>query len=144
MAFTDNSLDAVCEKLTQRLITNILLLAHPIPDASIKRINAPFTTPNNAPWIRLNINNFGPIDQDASGCYEINRGIFDVFVFYPKGTGSRKAFEVAQSIKSLYTAEIFDDVVIESVLVNPTSEPDSSPWYGTNVQINYTFEGHTS
>lgn len=138
---TDNDLAAVESRLINRLLSNIPV---GFTAAQISVPNASFTTPNATPWMRCTLQNFGPIDQDASACYEVNEGVFTIGIFYPKGTGSQAALSLAKTIKSLYTAEIFDDVVIESVRVNPTSEPDNSPWYGVNVVATYTFEGHTA
>lgn len=138
---TDNDLGIVESKLIGRLLSN---LPAGVTASMIKFPNANFNTPNATPWLRCSLSNFGPIDQDASGCYEVNSGIFTIAIFYPKGSGSQAALSLAKTIKSLYTAEIFDDLVVESVRVNPTPEPDSSPWYGVNVSVNYSFEGHTS
>lgn len=138
---TDNDLALVEQKLIGRLLSNI---PAGFTAAKIKVPNANFTTPNDSPWLRCSLSNLGPIEQDASGCYEVNSGIFTIGIFYPKGSGSQAALSLAKTIKSLYTAEIFDDLVVESVRVNPTPEPDNSSWYGVNVSVNYSFEGHTS
>lgn len=144
MAFTNNSLALATKALVDRFKNNLAGLPTILPVTRIKFINAPFTTPNNQNWARVSINNFGPIDQDASAKYEINQGVFTVSYFVPKGTGYDAAMDMAHAIKALYTAEIFDDVVVTSVLVNESSEPESSPWYGINISINYQFEGMTS
>lgn len=138
---TDNDLAIVESKLITRLLSNLPV---GITAARVHVPNANFTTPNNQSWLRCSMSNFGPIDQDASGCYEVNSGIFTIGIFYPKGVGSQAALTLAKTIKSLYTAEIFDDLVVESVRVSPTPEPDNSSWYGVNVSVNYSFEGHTS
>lgn len=145
MAHTNNSLAMATKALVSRFRTNLAGLPTVIPESNISFINAPLPqTPNNSPWARVSINNFGPIDQDASGKYEINQGIFTVSVFYPIGTGYEAAMNMAHAIKALYTAEIFDDLVVTSVLVNESPEPESSPWYGVNISVNYQFEGMTS
>lgn len=147
---TDNDLGIVEQKLVNRLrlqfpIATVLAgAAYNIPVSNFKYPGASFTTPNALPWVRCSLSNEGPIDQDASGCYEVNAGKFTIGIFYPKGTGSQAALSLAKTIKSLYTAEIFDDLVVESVRVNPTPEPDNSNWYGVNVSVNYSFEGHAS
>ena len=138
---TDNQLDAVERKLVAAFQAATL---DPVV-ANIKYPNGHFTTPNNANWIRINTPiNSGPFEQDASGCYEINQGFMVIQVFTPKGSGSQTALKLAQQIKSIYTAEQFDDLMIESVVVSPAPEPESSPWYGINCQVNFTFEGFTS
>src|SRR5690606_31440925 len=110
----------------------------------VKFINAPFTTANNQSWASVSIRNFGPIDQDASTASEINQGIFTISYFVPKGTSYDAAMDMAHAIKALYTADMFDDLVVTSVLVNESPEPESSPWYGVNISVNYQFEGMTS
>lgn len=142
---TDNALHLVEALLIQRFIDNIGTLNPAIPLTRVKFPNAQFTTPNNLSWIRINspINN-GPIEQDASGCYEINSGFLVISTFFPKGSGSQNAMKVAHQIKALYTAKILGDVAVISVIVSPTPEPESSPWYGCNTQINFQFEGYTS
>jgi hypothetical protein len=142
---TDNSLDLVESLLVERFNSLRSTITPPIPTTSIHYPNAPWATPNNAAWVRINSPiNFGPIEQDASGCYEINSGIMVFQVFFPKGTGSKNAMSVAQQIKGFYTAEVLGDLVVESVVVSPAPEPESSPWYGINCQVNFTFEGYTS
>lgn len=144
MAYTNNSLAIATSKLVARFSDNLGSLPDPLPKSRVKFINAPFVTPNAQSWARVDINNFGPVDQDASGAYEINQGIFTISYFVPRGTGSQAAMNMAHAIKALYTAEVFDDVVITSVIVSPSPESESSPWYGQNISINYQFEGMTS
>lgn len=141
---TDNDLATVESVLIGRLTANLGTLPDTFTASVISFPNAQFTTPQNSQWMRLTINNLGLIDADASGTYEVNRGTFDVQIFYPRGTGSQKALQVGKAVKSLYTAEILSDVVIESVSVSPSPEADSSPWYGVNVTIQFTYEGFTS
>jgi hypothetical protein len=141
---TDNQLYEVVAKLEKRLKDGLSALPFPITLEKVCWINASFTTPNNLPWLRNSIINFGPIDQDASGSYEINQGLYVIGVFWPKKSGIGDPLRQAQAIKSLYTGEFFDDVVIESVTVSPTPEPESSSWYGVNVSITYSFEGATA
>lgn len=136
---TDNDLAEVEIKLV-----SAIMAAPPFVDF-IQVPNGPGETPNNGNWIRINSPiNTGPFSQDASGCYEINRGFMVVQVFTPAGTGSQKAISLAQELKTLFTAELFDDVTIESVVVSPSPEPSGSPWFGVNCRINFTFEGYTA
>lgn len=136
---TDNQLYKVEQRLVAAITTS------PPTVAQILLPNAPGNTPNNGTWIRINSPiNFGPFSQDASGCYEINRGFMSVQVFVPRGTGSIAALTLAENIKSRFTARTFDDVTIESVVVSPSPEPDNSPWFGVNCRINFTYEGFTS
>lgn len=150
--YTNNQIDAVADKLEARLLGGLAALPVAMTTASVGWINAPFTTPSNTPWMRTSIVNFGPIEQDASGCYETNAGVYSVQVFWPKFSGGRACMRQAQAVKSLYTAEIFDDVVVTSVTVSPGSEPQLSglgapplaQWFGVTVTVNFTFEGFTS
>lgn len=138
MAATDNNIE-----IAAGVLESILKAALPslsIPMTSVNWIGAKFTTPNATPWLRTSVFNLGIIDQDASSCYEINRAQFTVGVFYPKGTG-RAPMTTGKLIKNLYTAEKFDDVVVEQVTVSPTSEPESSSWFGVNVVVTFTYEG---
>lgn len=138
MAATDNSIGEAAAKLESLLNASLVSLS--IPSANVSWIGANFTTPNNAAWLRTSVFNLGIIDQDASTSYETNRAQFTIGVFYPKGTG-RTAMLTGKAIKDLYTAEIFDDLVVEQVTVSPTSEPESSSWFGVNVQVIFTYEG---
>ena len=111
----------------------------------VKYPNANFITPNNSPWARLESpQSFGPISTDASGCYEINDGVFRVSLFWPNGSGSRAAMKAAHEVKELYGQPDYDDVTITSVVVSPAPEPSSSPWYGINIVISFQYEGHRS
>lgn len=143
MAFTNNSLALATKALVDRFKNNLSGLPTTLPATRIKFINSPFTTPNNQNWARVSISNFGPIDQDASGQYEVNQGIFTISYFVPKGTGYDAAMDMAHAIKALYTSEILDDLVVNSVLVNESPETESSSWYGINISVNYQFEGMT-
>lgn len=107
--------------------------------------NLKFTTPNDAPWCRLSMTpSVFPVSTDASGCYEINQGVFNVALFWPKGSGSKAIMAAAHEVKELYETAALDDVIIAGVTVNPTSEPESSNWFGVNVNITYQYEGHRS
>jgi len=141
VAATDNSIAEAAEKLENRIKTALPIAS--IPMSSVSWIGAKFTTPNNAPWLRTSIFNLGIIDQDASTSYETNRAQFTIGVFYPKGTG-RAAMVTGKLIKDLFTAERFDDLNVEQVTVSPTAEPESSSWFGVNVQIIFTYEGVVS
>ena len=138
MAATDNSIAEAAEKL-EALLKAALPIAS-IPASSVSWIGARFTTPNNTPWLRTSVFNLGIIDQDASTSYETNRAQFTIGVFYPKGTG-RAAMVTGKLIKDLYTAERFDDLNVEQVTVSPTAEPESSSWFGVQVQVIFTSEG---
>lgn len=138
MAATDNSIAEAAEWLEARLKAALPSLS--LTTASVSWIGAKFTTPNNAPWLRTSVFNLGIIDQDASTSYETNRAQFTIGVFYPKGTG-RVAMVTGKAIKDLYTAEKFEDLVVEGVTVSPTSEPESSSWFGVQVVVTFTYEG---
>lgn len=149
MAATDNSIFEAAGVIEGRLKANIASITYkltsspsPLPFSvnDVSWIGAHFTTPNAKPWIRNNVINLGIIDQDASMSYETNRAQFTIGVFFPKGNG-RAAMDTAKQIKDLFTKEIFDDLVIEQVTVSPTAEPESSSWFGVNIQIVFTYEG---
>lgn len=149
MAATDNSIYEAAGKIESHLKANLpsityKLVQNPLPvlftTNLINWIGANFTTPNAAPWIRNSVVNIGIIDQDASNSYETNRAQFTFGVFFPKGHG-RAAMDTGKQIKDLFTREIFDDLVVEQVTVSPTAEPDSSPWFGVNVTVIFTYEG---
>lgn len=107
--------------------------------------NAKWQTPQNAAWARVGLTPVNArISTDASGCYEINQGIFNIAVFWPKGTGTKAAQAAAHEIKTLYETADLDDVTIAGVTVVPTSEPESSNWYGININVTYQYEGHRS
>lgn len=142
--FTNNDLSIVEFKLINLVLDNLSELYEETLLNQIKLPNAQFDVPNNSHWIRLNSPiSTDPISQDALGIYEINSGFFVVQCFYPRGTGSQSAMKMAKSIKDLFTAEIFDDLVIEYVAISPTSEPEKSDWFGVNCKIKFSFEGYT-
>lgn len=138
----DNALHFV----EDRLITAFAAaLPTDIVSANVKYPNASFATPNNSPWARLESpQSFGPISTDASGCYEINDGVFRVSLFWPKGSGSKAAMEAAHEVKELYGQPDYDDVTITSVVVSPTPEPDDSLWFGVRINVNFQYEGFRS
>lgn len=150
MAATDNSIAEAAEKLENRLKTALPSMSYiidgvtyPFAMSSVSWIGSRFDTPNNRAWLRTSIFNLGIIDQDASTEYETNRAQFTIGVFYPKGTG-RAAMVTGKLIKDLFTAERFNDLNVEQVTVSPTAEPESSSWFGVNVQIIFTYEGVVS
>ena len=138
MAATDNSLAEAAEALESRL--KLAMPIASIPLANVSWIGARFTTPNNAAWLRTSVFNLGIIDQDASTAYETNRAQFTVEVFYPKGTG-RAGIVTGQIIKGLFASERLGDLNVEQVTVSPNAEPETSPWFGVNVKIIFTYEG---
>lgn len=149
MAATDNSIYEAAGKLESHLKASIATITYklvqnpaplPFTIGMVSWIGASFDTPNAAPWIRNSVVNLGIIDQDASMSYETNRAQFTFGVFFPKGHG-RAAMDTGKQIKDLFTREIFDDLVIEQVTVSPTSEPESSSWFGVQVQVIFTYEG---
>jgi hypothetical protein len=149
VAATDNSIYEAAAKIESHLNANISTITYklkenplpaPFTTLMVSWIGASFTTPNAKPWIRNSVVNIGIIDQDASNSYEINRAQFTFGVFFPKGHG-RAAMDTGKQIKDLFTREIFDDLVIEQVTVSPTAEPDSSPWFGVQTTIIFTYEG---
>jgi hypothetical protein len=102
-------------------------------------------TPKNKPWARISpAMCFGPISTDASGCYEINEGRLIISLFWPRGSGSIAAMSAAHQVKELFHRPNYDDVIIPSVVVSPTPEPESSNWFGVNITINFQYEGFRS
>ena len=113
--------------------------------ATTKVPNGTFDTPNNEPWARVGLTpQNSPVSTDASGCYEINQGVYNVGLFWPKRSGSRAALQAAHEVKELYDANTFDDVKIIASVVSPSPEAESSLWYGVNINITYQYEGHRS
>ena len=141
----DNALYLVEERLVEAFIAGA---PADILAANIKLPNFGFTggeTPDNEPWARLESpRGFGPESTDASGCYEINSGLFVLSLFWPKGSGSKKIMQAAHAVKELYDANTFDDVTITSVVVSPTPEPEESLWFGVRINVNFQYEGFRS
>ena len=138
----DNALHLVESRLVSAFIAS---LPAGIIAARVKYPNASFSTPNSQPWARLESpQSFGPISTDASGCYEINDGVFRVSLFWPKGSGSTAAMTAAHEVKVLYGQPVYDDVTITSVVVSPTPEPDDSLWFGVRINVNFQYEGFRS
>jgi hypothetical protein len=145
VANTDNDLAQVETKLAARLTSGLSGLYEAFTADLVKWPGQPFTTPSSK-WMRFSLSGVGVVDQDASGSYELNRGFCTISVFYPRGKydSSFKALSVAKTVKSLYTSEKFDDLVIEQVSVSPSPEPDGSNWFGVNVTIQFSYQGFTS
>lgn len=139
----DNNLSLVEERLISAFLAS---LPTGISDEQhVKVPNLKFTTPNDNPWARIGLTTPAiPVSTDASGCYEINQGLLNVGLFWPKGTGSRAALQAAKEVKELYDANNFDDVKILSSVVSPAPELESSAWYGVNINVTYQYEGYRS
>ena len=138
----DNSLVTVEQVLIEALRSS---LPAGIVAGNVKVPNGSFTTPNGQPWCRAGLTPVNsPVDVDASGCYEINQGIYNVGLFWPKGSGSRSALEAAHEVKELYDANNFGDLKIIESNVSPAPEAEASLWYGVNVNITYQYEGFRS
>lgn len=136
----DNDLSLVEERLIDAFNAS---LPAGIIAGNVKYPNGRFTTPNGEPWARIGLTTAAiPVDADASGCYEINEGLFNVGLFWPKGTGSQDAMQAAHQVKELYDANNFDDVKILSSVVSPAPEGESSAWYGVNINMTYQYEGY--
>jgi len=71
-------------------------------EAKVKWPNAPFTTPNNSPWLRATMVTPEIIDRDASNCYKEYQGFFVVDVFYPKSQGSQLALTTAETLADTF------------------------------------------
>lgn len=138
----DNDLSLVEERLISALVA---ALPTGVSSAFFKGPNGAFEggkTPNNEPWCRAGLTSVNsPIDTDASGCYEINQGLFNVGLFWPKGTGSRQALQAAHEVKELYDANEFDDLKVIESNISPAPEEENSLWYGVNINITYQYEG---
>lgn len=118
-----------------------------LPDGfSIGQIEYPnsptFQNSNNDKWIRCTWNNLGILSRDANGCYEITEGILTIDIFYPKGSGDIDAIRDAEHIKNTFQNYIFDDVIIDNVVVTPI--PPVVDWYCVRVEMVYQYEGYVS
>lgn len=138
----DNALHLVEDRLVTAFMDN---LPTGITSQYVSLPGARFTTPNNIAWARLETpRNIFPVSTDASGCYEINQGVFPISLFWPKGSGSQAALQAAHAVKVLYGQPDYDDVTITSVVLAPTPEPDDSNWYGVKINVNFHYEGYRS
>ena len=138
----DNALHLVESRLVAAFMAD---LPTGITSASVSLPGARFATPKNTAWARLETpRNIFPVSTDASGCYEINQGVFVVSLFWPKGTGSQAALQAAHAVKVLYGQPVYDDVTIASVVLSPTPEPEDSNWYGVKINVNFQYEGFRS
>lgn len=103
----------------------------------IKYPNAPFNDPNNHPWLGLYLNINDIVQQDASACREMVKGIFTVQVNFPGQKGSIDCLQVADLIKSNFVNHFQGDAWIEKVLVKPNYGGTDTT---TSVQVWFVYE----
>jgi hypothetical protein len=124
------------QDLTDHLANN---LPTGITNAQVKWANAPFVTPNNAPWLRATMISPVVIDQDASGCYREYQGQFIVDVFHPKDTGTRAALNMANEIAESLNRTAFNYSYSIAGEVEVIGEEESTPWFHVRAVSTYQF-----
>ena len=105
--------------------------------AQVSWPNAPFTTPNNTPWLRATMTSPFIIDQDAAGEYYEYQGYFIIDIFYPKDTGSQAALTTADEISATFSRVPF--AYSFSIRANVSIIGADGPWYHVQVSSLYQF-----
>lgn len=137
MPVTNNNFALLEQTLVQHLLDN---LPSGIISSQVKLPNAPFSTPNAQPFLRVDVSDDILEDIDATGCYVVTSGTMRVDVFYPSGTGSNASNVAANSIKQAFSVQQIYDVGIPSVMVRSIGE--QGDWWVNQVVIKYTYQGY--
>jgi len=115
------------------------------PTYPVSYQNAPFTPPNNTPWlqafIRFGDNAYATLLPTGGVGFNRQNGTLVVNVFTPIGNGTAANFTIAERVKDL-----FDRAKFSSIIFDPASGPAQvtpaapQPYYQT--QLTATFEAY--
>ena len=102
--------------------------------------NAPFTPPNDAPWLQVFLR-LG--DNSYATLKTINRqtGVLVVNVYTPVGTGTGANFTIAERIRALFDRQTISGIIFDAASGPAQVTPASpEPYYQT--QLTVTFEAY--
>ena len=110
------------------------------PSYPLSYQNAPFTPPNDAPWLQVFLR-LG--DNSYATLKTINRqtGVLVVNVFTPIGTGTGANFTIAERIRALFDRQTISGIIFDAASGPAQVTPASpEPYYQT--QLTVTFEAY--
>lgn len=96
--------------------------------------NVPFNPPNNADWVRLNIQN-GDSGYRALGCGTRHTGIINVQIFTPVNSATMTSRQYADIVSDIFSNQRFDDIVTDVSSINLIG--DDKAWFQINVTTPY-------
>ena len=108
--------------------------------------NAPFTPPNNTPWIAVYLlfgsNNYATLQKPTTGeSFNRQTGTLTIDVFTPAGVGAGANYTIAERVK-----DKFDRAQFSSIIFDPSSGPatirpaDQESFFQT--QFSATFDAY--
>jgi hypothetical protein len=91
------------------------------PSYPVSYPNAPFTPPNNTPWIAVSLifgnNNYATLEAPATGkSFNRQTGTLTIDVFTPAGVGAGANYTIAERVK-----DKFDRAKFSSIIFDPCS-----------------------
>jgi hypothetical protein len=106
--------------------------------------NAPFTPPNNTPWlqvfIRFGDNAYATLLSPATGMNRQN-GVLTVNVFTPVGAGAGANFTIAERVKDLFDRQTVSQIIFDAAS-GPAQVTPASPEPYFQTQLTITFEAY--
>jgi|SRR5690554_629394 len=107
--------------------------------------NSPFDTPNNAPWLRVQILN---LDDEVvtlgAGGRNRRQGLLRITVFTPKGSGVNLSYSTVDDIRAVLKsgAELtHNGQVLRINSASNRAGTDEAAWYSRIIDVDfYTFE----
>lgn len=121
------------------LLQGVIDASLPYP---IKWPNKPFTTPNNAPWVRITILNMGdsPVTL-GSGGYNDRTGLMQVDIFVPKGSGDLTATTTTDTVKNIFKTGAKLTHSGQTVRINSAATrtgTDEQEWFSRIIDVDFT------
>ncbi len=107
-------------------------------DATLKKPNAPWTTPTNTKWLRITVN-VSPTDNVTPDGYQRTFGICTIDVFFPKGVGDKAQNADAKITKDLFNNQEFANTKTQEASILTGVEVES--WFMVQVDVNFSMEG---
>ena len=102
--------------------------------------NVPFTPPNNAPWVQVQLR-FGDNSYATLKAFNRQNGVLVLNVFTPIGNGAAANYTIAERLKDL-----FDRATVSGIIFDAASGPavvtPASPEPYFQTQLTITFEAY--
>lgn len=120
------------------LISGVIASATGLPTAWP---NAPFTVPNNAPWLRVTILNMDDVVLTlGSGGKNRISGILQIDVFVPRNSGDIKIYDTMDDLTAVFQSGAELDYNGQVVRINSASDraaQDESDWYRRIIDVDF-------
>lgn len=130
------TVNAIRATIEQRIATEMALA----PSYPVHYGNAPFTPPNNSPWLDAALQ-FGDDAYATMASFNRQNGVLAVNIYAPIGAGAAAAFTIAERIKAL-----FNRVNTGGIIFQPANGPSqvlpASPAAYYQVQVIIPFEAY--